>query len=355
LKNRAPAARNDALGWVAMDILAQLACKFDVKYFFNGQSVRGKFDSRFVGSMFAVMFAVFFVGTANCHGHGGEISVPSAVVFSIGDFPITDSIIFGWIVSALIIVAVRFALRGGVRIIPTTGQAAIESVLGGLGEIIEPIVGKKSFKIVFPCLLGYFFFILLQNLGGLLPGIGSVGVRVGGEFRPFFRPANSDLNTTLALAIVAFFAWAYFCVRSAGVGGLCFEIFGNKAEKSEVDRVIYFALFFVFLAVGFVECISILCRIISLSFRLFGNAFGGENLLHNMYGFSEALKNIPIAKYLSYLIPLPFYFLEFLVAIIQSFVFTLLMSVYIGLVCNHGDHGCGGEFLKKEEHDECNS
>jgi F-type H+-transporting ATPase subunit a len=275
-------------------------------------------------------------------------------VFSIGDFPITDSVIFTWVISALIVVAIKFALRGGVKTIPTNGQAVLESTFDGLREIIEPIIGQRAFGIVFPCLLGYFFFILLQNIGGLLPGIGSIGVRVNGEFRPFFRPANSDLNTTLSLAIVAFFAWVYFCLRCAGAKGLYFEIFGNKAEKSEISSLIYFALFFVFLGVGFVECISILCRIVSLSFRLFGNAFGGENLLHNMYGFSDALKDIPVVRFLSYLIPLPFYFLEFLVAIIQSFVFTLLVSVYIGLVCNHGDHGGEEVFLKKEEN-ECNS
>jgi F-type H+-transporting ATPase subunit a len=254
----------------------------------------------------------------------------------------------GWVISAFTIFALKFALRGGVKTIPSTGQSVVESIIGGLREIMEPVVGRKALPVVFPCLLAYFFFILLQNLGGLLPGMGSIGIRIDGEFRPFFRPSNSDLNATLALALVAFFAWAYFCVKCAGVGGLYYEIFGNKAEKSEISSLMYCALFFVFFAVGLIECISILCRVISLSFRLFGNTFGGENLLHNMYGFSTILKNMPVVNYLSYLIPLPFYFLEFLVAIIQSFVFTLLLSVYIGLVCNHGDHG--GEFLKGEEY-----
>lgn len=279
-----------------------------------------------------------------CSGHGEGVSVSPAVMFSIGNFPVTDSVIFSWIISAAIVLAVRFALRGGVKTIPSVGQSVIESIVGGLRDIVEPVVGRGAFATVFPCLLGYFFFILLQNVGGLLPGIGSIGVRINGEFRAFFRPANADLNTTLALAVVAFLAWAYFCVRCAGVKALYFEIFGNKADKSEISSVIYGILFFIFFAVGFIECISILCRIISLSFRLFGNTFGGENLLHNMYGFSSILKNIPVVNYLSYLIPLPFYFLEFLVAIIQSFVFTLLVSVYVGLVCNHGDHEHRVEF-----------
>ncbi|MDR1413818.1 MAG: F0F1 ATP synthase subunit A [Puniceicoccales bacterium] len=304
--------------------------------------------SRFAMGGWAALSVICFPCIANCSGHGEGVSAAATVVFSLGKFSITDSVIMSWVISAFIILAVRFALRGGVQIIPARGQAMLESMIEGLRAMVEPVVGRRAFGLVFPCLLGYFFFILLQNLGGLLPGVGSVGIYFGGEFKPFFRPANADLNATLALAIVAFFVWAYFCIKCVGVKGICCEIFGNKADKSEISSIVYGALFFVFVGVGLIECISILCRVISLSFRLFGNTFGGESLLHNMYGFSSVLKNIPVVNYLSYLIPLPFYLLEFLVAIIQSFVFTLLLSVYIGLVCNHGDHE--KEFLKKEEY-----
>lgn len=286
-------------------------------------------------------------GVVFCHEDG--VSASATTVFSIGKFPITDSIIATWIVSLFLIVVMRLLLRGGVNIIPSTGQAVIESLISGLGGIIESIVGRRAFKVVLPLLLGYFFFIIVHNWSGLFPGIGSVGVYIDGVFRPFLRPANADLNTTLAMALIAFFAWWYYCIKCAGAKALYFEVFGNKAEKAGMAPVMYKMLFVVFFAVGFIECISILCRIISLSFRLFGNTFGGENLLHNMYGFAEVLKNIPVVNYISYLIPLPFYFLEFLIAIIQAFVFTLLVSVYIGLVCNHGDHEQHDEFLQKEK------
>jgi F-type H+-transporting ATPase subunit a len=310
-------------------------------------------NSRLVKFVALLLCAVLFPAAAHCSGDG--VSASATVVFRIGQFPITDSVVMSWIVSAFIVAGVRFALVGGVKIVPTAGQAAIESVMDGLRSIVEQIVGRRACGVVLPCLVSYFLFILMQNLGGLLPGVGSIGMRAHGEFVPFFRPANADLNTTLALAVVAFFAWIYFSVKCAGVGGLYFEVFGNKADKSELSFYLYSALFVVFFAVGFIECISILCRIISLSFRLFGNTFGGENLLHNMYGFSDALRHVPVINALSYLIPVPFYLLEFLVAIIQSFVFTLLLSVYIGLVCNHGDGGHGGaeKFSKKEEYVEC--
>lgn len=297
------------------------------------------------------IFVCTLMLASSCAVFGQEdgVSASATTVFSIGNFPVTDSIIATWVVSLFFIFVMRWLLRGGVNIIPSTGQAVIESLIEGLGGIIEGIVGRKAFKFVLPLLLGYFFFIIVHNWSGLFPGIGSIGVYIDGVFRPFLRPANADLNTTLAMALIAFFAWLYYCIKCAGAKALYFEVFGNKAEKTGMAPVMYKMLFVVFFAVGFIECISILCRIISLSFRLFGNTFGGENLLHNMYGFSDVLKNIPVVNYISYFIPLPFYFLEFLIAIIQAFVFTLLVSVYIGLVCNHDEHEQHDEFLQKEK------
>ena len=250
---------------------------------------------------------------------------------------LTDSILTGWIFSVLIILVVRFALRGGAKIVPSNGQAVIELIINGLRNIFEPVVGKHVFPYVFPLLLSYFTFVLIHNLSGMFPGIGSIGYKHDGYIVGFFRPASSDLNMTLALAFVSIIAWTYFCLRFVGPKGLYSHIFGNKANKNELPVVLYTVLFLVFFAVGFVECISILFRVVSLSFRLFGNEFGGENLLHHMYHFSEVLSTIPIIKYVSFLLPLPFYFLECLIGLIQAFVFSLLVAVYIGLICNHGD------------------
>jgi F-type H+-transporting ATPase subunit a len=107
------------------------------------------------------------------------------------------------------------------------------------------------------------------------------------------------------------------------------DIFGNKADKTEIPAYIYYPLFVVFFAVGVIEVISILFRPVSLSFRLFGNVFGGENLLHAMSGIQK------------WGLPIPFYFLELLIGFVQALVFTLLVSVYIGLICNHGDEDHG--------------
>jgi F-type H+-transporting ATPase subunit a len=108
-------------------------------------------------------------------------------------------------------------------------------------------------------------------------------------------------------------------MRYAGPGLLIKDLFGNKADKKELAPAMYWGLSLVFIVVGVIEVVSIFIRPVTLSMRLFGNVFGGENLLHAMH-----------------FLP-PFYFLELLVGFIQGLVFTLLTAVYIGLICNHGD------------------
>ena len=147
-----------------------------------------------------------------------------------------------------------------------------------------------------------------------------------GEWMELVRPGNADMNSTIALSIVAFCAWFYFIMRYAGPLFVLKDIFGNKADKKETPAVIYYPLFIIFFAAGLIEIISIGFRPVSLSFRLFGNIFGGENLMHAMSGIQKMSG-----------LPAPFYFLELLIGFVQAFVFTLLVSVYIGLICNHGD------------------
>ncbi|MDR3274369.1 MAG: F0F1 ATP synthase subunit A [Puniceicoccales bacterium] len=285
------------------------------------------------------LLALIFSSSLGYLGANPEKAVPMAAqkVFTITGQKITDAVLTGWVVSLLLIATIRKMLRGGPQLIPTRGQAILEGVLSLLKSIMEPIVGKHMFKYVFPMLIGYFFFILINNLSGLFPGIGSIAIMDGETPRFLVRPANSDLNTTLALALVSLFGWAYFTFRYAGPRAVFHEIFGNKAEKNEISGAVYYLLFLVFFVVGFIECLSIIFRVVSLSFRLYGNAFGGENLLHHMIALSENLQNFSIIKYLSFIVPLPFYLLEFLVAIIQASVFTLLVSVYVGLISNKGE------------------
>jgi len=265
-------------------------------------------------SLFAPAFAL-----ASAEG----VNPKATDLFEIGGIPVSNSILTTWIIATLIIVAVRL-LVGTPKIIPNKGQALVENVASGLRDALEPIVGKKMIGKTFPVLCGFFVFILLMNWSGLLPGVGTIKYMTAEHgWQDAIRPANSDLNTTLALSVISFLAWTYFVLRYAGLKALVFDLFGNKADKKELSTPMWLMLGFIFLGVGGIEVLSIASRLISLPFRLYGNVFGGENLIHTLGGIAP------------YVIPAVAGMLEVLVGLIQAFVFTLLSAVYIGLICNH--------------------
>lgn len=242
------------------------------------------------------------------------------------ELPITNSMVTSWVVSIILILAIRFAIGGRPKLVPDKGQLVVESIVVGIQNVIEPIVGKRMVKPTFPLLVGLFVFILINNWSSLIPGVGTFGhYDEQGHLLYYFRPGNADLNLTLALSIVSFVSWIYFIFRYAGVKAIAYDIFGNKADKRDIPHIAYYFLFIVFFGVGIIELISIVFRLVSLSFRLFGNIFGGENLITSITGI------------FSYILPVPFYFLEILIGLIQAFVFTLLTAIYIGLICNHGE------------------
>lgn len=255
--------------------------------------------------------------------HG--IAAAAEPLFHVGPLPITNSMVTSWVVAAVLIIVIRLAIKKP-KLVPTRGQAVVENLVQGVRDLITPIVGGKVAKHTFPLLVCLFTFILIQNWSGLFPGVGTVYMFDHEEgWKEFVRPGNADLNGTIALAVVAIVCWFYFIMRYAGPALVLKDIFGNKADKKEVPAAIYYPLFGVFFAVGLIEIVSIAFRPISLSFRLFGNVFGGENLLHSMSAITP------------WILPVPFYFLELLIGFVQALVFTLLVSVYIGLICNHGD------------------
>ena len=272
----------------------------------------------FLFSLFAPAFAL-----ANEEG----VNPKATDLFMIGGIPVSNSILTTWILAAVIIIAIR-VLVGTPKIVPSKGQALVENMASGLRDALEPIVGKSMIGKVFPTLCGFFIFILLMNWSGLLPGVGTIKFHnAEGHWLDAIRPATSDLNTTLALSIISFVAWTYFVLRYAGFKVLIFDLFGNKADKKELSFPMWIMLSFIFLGVGGIEVVSIAFRLISLSFRLYGNVFGGENLIHALGGIAP------------YVVPAVAGLLEVLVGLIQAFVFTLLSAVYIGLICNHeGGH-----------------
>ena len=273
--------------------------------------------------LFTIAALIPTLALANAEGVNPKATDLTSFTVTI---PVSNSILTTWILAAVIIVAIR-VLVGTPKIIPSKGQALVENMASGLRDALEPIVGKSMIGKVFPTLCGFFIFILLMNWSGLLPGVGTIKYNSDGHWLDAIRPATSDLNTTLALSIISFVAWTYFVLRYAGFKVLIFDLFGNKADKKELSFPMWIMLSFIFLGVGGIEVVSIAFRLISLSFRLYGNVFGGENLIHALGGIAP------------YVVPAVAGLLEVLVGLIQAFVFTLLSAVYIGLICNHeGGH-----------------
>jgi F-type H+-transporting ATPase subunit a len=187
-----------------------------------------------------------------------------------------------------------------------------------------------------------FIFILFTNWFGLLPGVGTIGwgEHATGSLlglstfdhisRPLLRGGNADLNMTFAMAAVFMVLWLVWCLRVNGVGGFLLHIFGPKGDNVGFIKYMMIVVFFV---VGFLEVISIAFRPVSLSFRLYGNVFAGENLLE---AISNTVQHPAWAKYVfSALLPVPFYFLELLIGVVQAFVFMLLTTVFTALMCEH--------------------
>jgi F-type H+-transporting ATPase subunit a len=242
-------------------------------------------------------------------------------------FPITNSMVVTWIVAVLLIVFSRVATRD-MKHVPQGAQNFLEWLIGGLYGFLEDIIGSHLVKRTFWFFATIFIFILAANWVSLIPGVGTIGWghQTAGGFRvsdPLFRGANADLNMTLAMALVFFGCWIVWALREVGPVGFLKELFAPKGETAGLLKLLMVVVFF---AVGCLEIISILFRPVSLSFRLYGNIFAGENMLEAM---------ATLVPGLGWLLPIPFYFLELLVGLVQALVFMLLTAVFTLLICQH--------------------
>jgi len=232
-----------------------------------------------------------------------------------------------WIVVVGLIILARVATRD-MKGVPDGAQNFLEWLIGGLYGFLEGIIGSHLTKRTFWYFATVFIFILSANWFELIPGVGAIGWghRTDKGFvidQPLFRGANADLNLTLAMALVFFACWIVWALQEVGLKGFFKELFGPKGETTGMLKVLMIVVFF---ASGCLEVISILFRPVSLSFRLYGNMFAGETMLETMS------KMIPG---LGWLLPIPFYFMELLVGLVQALVFMLLTAVFTLLMCQH--------------------
>lgn len=243
-----------------------------------------------------------------------HISLAAERLWTLGGFPISNALLTTWIVMGVLIVFSIAATRK-LSLIPGNLQLVAEMLVGGLHDFFGSIAGSYVGQF-FPIIASLFIYILLANWIGLLPGVGTIGFyRTVGhvaepEFIPLFRGAMSDLNTTVALALVSVVAMQYFGFKNLG--------------HHYAKRFINFKDPIMF-SVGLLEIISDLSKVISFAFRLFGNIFAGEVLLAVM-GFL-----------MPFIVPLPFLFMELFVGLIQALVFSMLSAAFFTIAVSHDE------------------
>jgi len=274
------------------------------------------------------------VAGAATHAAGPPVSPDAPTLFPIGPLEITNSMLYTWIIMALILVVVRLGTRN-LREIPRGLQNVIEMAVEGLEDLTKGLLEPKVVRWCFPLVATFFLFIVISNLMGLLPGVGSIGygVREAGSALPFavghvesplLRPPTADANTTIAMALVFFVMSSWWALKYNGPLGLLKHLFGVKGGMT---GPIVIPLFFIFVFIGLIEVISILIRPVALAMRLYGNIYGGENVLTLMLTMGP--------PWMLGLAALPFYFLELVVALVQALVFTVLSIAFIGTLCSH--------------------
>lgn len=232
-----------------------------------------------------------------------EISMGAEPLFHLGPFTITNTILTTWL-TMLILIVLALVIRSRLSLIPNRVQLVAEMVIETLYNLVTGVAGEKLGRIIFPLIATLFIFILTANWLGLLPGFGTITY----HHVPLLRPANSDLNTTLAMALLT--------VILVQVAGIAFR--GIKGYLKEFVTPPMLAPL-----MAPIHLISELSHILSLAARLFGNIFGGDVVL------------MVIFVMLPPLIPAVFMILESLFGLIQAIIFSVLSLIYFTIVAAH--------------------
>jgi F-type H+-transporting ATPase subunit a len=246
-----------------------------------------------------------------------HISLAAEKLFSIGNFPVTNALLMS-LAAFVVLAGTALLLRRKIALVPGKVQSIFELALEELLSLMDSVLGtREKSERYLPLIATIFFFVITSNWLGLLPGVGSLIWKEGGENIPLLRSGAADLNFTLALGVIAVVGINLFGILAIGIKSHAGKFFNVKGP---ID-------FFV----GILEFISEFAKIVSFSFRLFGNVFAGEVLL------------TIVAFLVPYVIPLPFLFLEIFVGFIQAFVFSMLALVFVAIATTEHDAHEGTE------------
>lgn len=309
---------------------------------------------RFILALLLTLVPACVAWAAEDHGHAASASheaertsglppaapvlfkVPLPVTDSV--LPVTNSMVLTWVVALAIILGAQLAMRRS-AMVPAGAQNFWEWMVEGLEGFLAGVIGKHLVEKTFWFFGSLFIFIVITNWSGLFPLVGTVGwghTQGGHGFHvsePLLRGAHADFNMTFAMSMVFFALWLIWAIQENGVVGFLKHLFAPKGATSGPLLALMVVVFF---AVGVLEVVSIVFRPVSLSFRLFGNIYAGENMLESMTHLGGPM--------LGWLTALPFYFMELMVGLVQGLVFMLLTAVFTLLICTHDEsHGSHGD------------
>jgi F-type H+-transporting ATPase subunit a len=269
-----------------------------------------------------------------------DIKIAPDTLFSIGPFPVSNTLLATWF-SIVVVLVVGFAVKRNLSLVPRGFANFFEWIFEQVLNLCEEVAGPQRGRKFFPIVCTIFLFVLTSNYLELVPFVESIGSinRPGVQpilgiflvnkadtnaITPWVRPAPTDLNLTIGLAIISVIVTQFYG----------FKLLGPKLQLGR-----YFTLKDgpIGLVVGILEAILELARVISFSFRLFGNIFAGDVLLLVMAFLIPALG------------PVPFLLLETLVGLVQAFVFSMLTLVFLTLgTTAHGGEEHHGEAAHSE-------
>lgn len=240
--------------------------------------------------------------SAHAEEGGHHVVLAPEVLGNIGPLPITNTLIVSWMVMGILILAAVF-VRLNLKKLPVTKvQNGAEALIEAVYNMVSDLAQSKA-RTFFPWLMTFFLFILAGNLFGLFPGFATITY----NHLPLLRSVNSDLNMTLALGLTSVVVTHFYAIKMLGIGAYFKKWFSLE-------------MFGIFLFVGLLELVGEFTKIVSLSLRLFGNIFAGEVVLGTVSGI------------FAFFVPLPFYFLEVIVAVVQAGVFMMLTLAFMVLL-----------------------
>lgn len=298
-------------------------------------------------AVFLALFVIGFLSGPIGKGLVGDVGLPSWLsvpqphpelpaepVFHIFGTPITNSVISAWL-TIIVLVVLSYAVTRRLKLIPGRLQAAMESILGWLLALCNEVAGEKNGRRFFPIVATIFLFVITNAWLSLLPGFGSILITNSeGEEIHLLRGPNTDMNLPLALALVSFITVGYYGIRAHGgiryfgkfinvgrlFGGLG-QLFRGRSKAGMTEMF----MGVIDLFVGMLEALSEFIRILSFTFRLFGNMTAGEILI------------LMILFLVPLIAALPFYGLELLIGYIQALIFAGLTLVFLTVaVAHHG-------------------